>query len=297
MNELKLLVLLVNSNKVWRKSELADKLGTSVRSIERYMVKLKDVGFIFKDIRGEVALQHSNALYNDLSQLVYFSEEDAAMLYNALDVIETNTRAKQSLREKLATIYSSSSIREKIIRLKSDSKMKTLMTAIEKHQRVILRNYSSPSSNTRSDRLVEAFQLTDGGKQVWCWEVESGKNKVFNLSRIEEVVVLKDTWKGAACHQAGFTDAFRMISFTGKTMPVTIRLNQMAYNLLKEEYPLTEADIEQTGDNEWTYSGDVASYKGIGRFVIGLADCIKIDTPALKEYLKNFCRLYIEEEI
>lgn len=293
MNELKFLLLLMNSSHAWTKKELAQKMGTSVRTIERYIVKIKAAGFIFNEQRGEVTLKQHSAIYDSLSRLVYFSEEDAATLYNALDAIETNTEAKEALRKKLGTIYSTKTVKEKIIRLNRSHKAQDIMRAIEERKRVILKNYSSPSSRTLSDRLVEPFQMADGDKQVWCWEIETGKNKVFNLSRIEEVVVLKENWKSRVCHEAGFTDAFRMISFNGKTLPVSLRLNQMAFNLLVEEYPKTESHITQTAEGEWLYEDQVASYKGVGRFVLGLADCIQVETKSLQDYLYSFADLYL----
>lgn len=291
MNELKLLLILMNTSRLWKKEELAEKLEVSIRTIERYVNKLKTVGFIFVESRGRVQLQQYTTLYNELSRMVYFNEEDAATLYNALEAIDTNSEYKNNLRNKLATLYSSKSIREKIIKLQSSQKVQLVMMAIEERKRVILKNYSSPSSNTKTDRLVEPYQMTDGNKQVWCWEIESGKNKVFNISRIEEVQILKEHWKSTVCHQAGFTDAFRMISINGHTIHITLKLNQMAYNLMIEEYPLTEKDITQTSETEWTYDGEVSSMKGIGRFVIGLADCIIIETKELKDYLKTFAEI------
>lgn len=293
MKELKMLLLLTNSKKKWCKTELAQKLDVSVRTIERYIVKLKAVGFIFIDDCHYVALKQTTAVYNKLSDLVYFSEEEATTLYNALEVIETDTKAKRDLREKLATIYSSKKVKEKIIRLQGAKKMEDLMEAIEKRRRVIIKNYLSPSSQTKSDRLVEPFLVSEGGKQVWCWEVESGKNKVFNISRIECIEKLPDCWQCSMYHKAGYTDAFRIISFTGETKHIVLRLNRMAYSLLIEEYPLTEQDITQTGENEWTYEAEVSNYKGIGRFVLGLADCIKVETAELCEYLQTFAENHL----
>lgn len=293
MKELRFLLLLTDGTKHWSKAELAKKMGTSVRTIERYIAKLKEVGFIFTETRGKVSLKQASNIYDDLTQLVYFNEEDAVALYNALDAIETNSEIKANLKEKLRVLYSSETIKEKIIRLNSSHKTQDLLTAIEQKRQVILHNYSSPSSQSKADRFVEPFQMTDGNKQVWCWEIETGKNKIFNLNRIESVELKEECWKHSMHHQAGFTDAFHMISFNGKTMNVRFRMNQMAYSLLIDEYPLTEEDITQTGEKEWLYDGQVSSYKGVGRFVLGLADCIKVESEELDSYLKNFANLYI----
>ncbi len=290
-----MLLLLTNNDKIWKKSELAETLDTSVRSVERYVVKLKDVGFLFKDIPGRVALQRQTQINKGLSELVYFNDEDAATLYNAIDAIESGSKVKSDLKQKLEVLFSSKAVKEKIIRTQGSKKNQKILRAIEERRRVIFKNYSSPHSATKSDRLVEPFKM-DGLKQVWCYEVSSGQNKVFNISRIEQVRIQDDCWQCSINHHAGFTDAFRMISFDGSTTHVVMRLNRMAYNLMTEEYPMTEVDVTQTGENEWTYEGEVSSMKGIGRFVLGLADCIKVETPELQLYLEKFVRKNILNE-
>ena len=213
---------------------------------------------------------------------------------DAIDAIETDTQLKAELKNKLASIYGTRTVREKIIRMEKNKVTKQLMEAIEKRHRAVLHNYSSPSSNTQTDRLVEPFSLSDDSKHVWAFEISTGSNKLFKLSRIESVEVLSDVWRYGIRHRKGTTDAFRIISFDGTTLPARIRMNRRARNLLLEEYPLTEADITQTDTDEWTYDGQVSNYVGIGRFVIGLADCIKIETPELKQYVNHFAQAFLE---
>lgn len=295
MKELKIIVLLINNPRYFTKVELAEKLKTTVRTIERNIIKLKEAGFVFNELRGKVALCAESKVCQSLSDLVYFSDEEAATLYNAIEAIEGDSQGRKSLREKLAILYSTDTVKEKIIKMNRSHKVRDLMTAIEKRRRVIFHNYSSPSSRTTTDRLVEPYQLCNNDKMVWCWEVESGKNKMFNISRIESVEILHDVcWQDSMRHQPAFTDAFRNISFNGTTFPVRLRMNQMAYNLMLEEYPLTEADITQTAENQWTYEAEVSSYRGIGRFVIGLADCITVESPGLQGYIENFVKLYLK---
>lgn len=289
--EFRLIVLLLQKTAKYTKEDLANRLETSVRTIERYLQTLRDLGFVFDTTRGPIKLAEVSPLYKELSNLLYFSEEDTALLYNAIDVIETDTVAKQELKKKLASLYSTSTIKEKIIKLNRSKKVQQLMKAMDMRVRVVLKNYSSPSSRSVQDRLVEPFELTGDNKQVWCYEVESGKNKIFNLNRAESIELTTDVWQCSRSHQAGFVDAFRNISFSGKTMHVVLKLNQMAYSIMIDEYPLTERDITQTGPSEWTYEAEVSSYRGIGRFVLGLADCIEVCTPSLLEYMRNFVNL------
>ena len=62
----------------------------------------------------------------------------------------------------------------------------------------------------------------------------------------------------------------------------------MAKNLLLEEYPLAQKDLKEV-DSKWILETMVSDMAGVGRFVIGLADEVKvIDSPALSDYIRQF---------
>ena len=52
---------------------------------------------------------------------------------------------------------------------------------------------------------------------------------------------------------------------------------QWAYHLLTEEYPQSLPFITPIDDYHWRLQTLVASYTGVGRFVIGLYDDIKVE--------------------
>ena len=68
---------------------------------------------------------------------------------------------------------------------------------------------------------------------------------------------------------------------------------QYARNI--EEYPLAQADLKEI-DGKWILDTMVSNMAGVGRFVIGLADEVKIiDSPALVEYIKDFVKNYLNK--
>lgn len=76
-----------------------------------------------------------------------------------------------------------------------------------------------------------------------------------------------------------------------KKLPVKLKLGVLSYNLLLEEYPLAERDIKKIAGNYWILETKVCNYKGVARFVIGLADDIEIiESQKLKDYIQNFCK-------
>ena len=77
--------------------------------------------------------------------------------------------------------------------------------------------------------------------------------------------------------------------------PVKLELSIRAKNLLLEEYPLAQADLKEI-DGKWILDTMVSNMAGVGRFVIGLADEVKIiDSPALVEYIKAFVNNYLNK--
>ena len=71
-------------------------------------------------------------------------------------------------------------------------------------------------------------------------------------------------------------------------MQVKLRLGVMAHNLLVEEYPLAERDLQQIDDTHWLLDTMVCNYAGIGRFVMGLAEDIEVvNSPDFIAYLHN----------
>ena len=104
--------------------------------------------------------------------------------------------------------------------------------------------------------------------------------------------MLDSPWQYAAEHRQGFTDIFRMNGEERK--PVQLELGLRACNLLLEEYPLAERDLTPQGRDRWLLKTEVANYLGVGRFVIGLLDDIRIiNTPELEEYLRQYARQYL----
>ena len=77
------LMTLLTGNATYTVQDLARMMGTTSRSIYRYMDNLKGAGFVVKCVEGTI--YHCAALkrpYPDLSKMVYFSEEEAAIVAN-----------------------------------------------------------------------------------------------------------------------------------------------------------------------------------------------------------------------
>ena len=290
---LRMLAMMLQHTRRYSASQMAEQLGVDRRTIYRYINTFNEAGYVVLTDHHHIRLATGTAIHKQLSDLLFFNQEEAMTLYNAIESIETDTRLKEELKSKLATIYGTSLVTEKLMRMEKNHNTKHLMEAIEKRRRAILKGYSSPSSNTQRDRLVEPFALSEDKKYVWAFELESAKNKVFRISRIQSVEMQEQVCLCSRLDKKGYMDAFRNISNDGSTLPARIRMKRRAYNLLMEEYPLCEQDIIPTDSHEeWILDTQVSSYKGITRFIMGLADQIIIETPELKQYVTDYAHRY-----
>ena len=122
----------------------------------------------------------------------------------------------------------------------------------------------------------------------------------------------------AHAHHATPMDAFRIHG--DEEYHVVLRMNNVAKNLMVEEYPLTEKDItpqdgllledhtefrqvlilnghdmEDEEEEYWIYDGMVRGLDGVGRFVLSLSDNIEVmEGDELIEYLKEHARSILE---
>ena len=126
----------------------------------------------------------------------------------------------------------------------------------------------------------------NGNNEIRCYEMKSGMNKTFKISRMGGVKVLDLLWSNEKRHKRIYTDIFQFSS--EEKMPVKLRLDRLSCNILKEEYPVSEKYITQEDDEHWIFETDVCSFKGIGRFVLGLYENIEVlESDEFVDFLKE----------
>jgi predicted DNA-binding transcriptional regulator YafY len=277
---------LMTGNVNYTVNDLAERIGTTYRSVYRYIDTFKDAGFVVQNLGGGVyKLGKESRHFKDISQLVHFTDEEAHIVNQLIEALDDTNMLKQNLRRKLTSIYDCTSMAQSIVRGRNAQNVNALLEAMTQRRQVILRDYASSNTGVVRDRVVEPFGFTTNYVQVWCYEVDSGLNKIFKTSRIGSVDILDDTWQHAESHEEGYIDIFRMTGF--EQHRVCIRLGMMAHNLLLEEYPLAERDIIPQGDS-WLLDTKVCNYRGVGRFVLGLMDDVEVlENEEFKEYLRT----------
>lgn len=287
------LMKMLAGNRNYTIDELAERLGTSYRSIYRYIDTFKDSGFVVEKLHSNVyRLGKMPKSYVDLKNLIYFSEEEAYILNSLINGLDSTNMLKINLKKKLSAVYNSTGIINYIQKAEVPEHIETLGEAIRKKRKVILKAYESSHSQEISDRFIEPFEFTTNCIDVWGYDIEKQENRVFKISRIGAVTLLADNWANEQKHQKSKTDCFRISSF--EQTPVKLELSLMAKNLLIEEYPMAEQDLRKE-DGKWVLETMVSGMEGVGRFVMGLATEVKIiDSPELQNYIREFIEKHLK---
>lgn len=259
------LMQLMSGKRHYTIDELAKVLGMSSRSIYRYMDTFKSVGYVIQK-EGNVPRLLNMSEYDDIAQLVHFTEEEAWIVNRLIEALDNGNVLKQTLRRKLAAVYSCSSVADCIVHGKDAQNVHALIEAIEGHKQVKLKNYASSNSGVVRDRWVEPFAFTMDYNQVWCYDLEDRRNKLFKTVRIETVEVMTNDWTCEAKHEMGFVDIFRYSS--QERHRIKMELDVRARNVMLECFPMSEKYITQIDNNTWLLDTVVCGLQYVKSFVL-----------------------------
>ena len=245
--------------------ELAEALDTSSRSIYRYIDTFREVGYVVKKENGVPRLLSMDK-YEDIAELVHFTEEEAYVVDRLLDALDNGNVLKQSLKRKLAVVANSAAVVDCVVNGRVAENVHAVIGAIENKRQVKLMGYASSHSGAVRDRWVEPFEFTTDYNQIWCYDLEDERNKLFKTSRIGSVVVLDEVWVAKDRHQRGFVDVFR---YSGpKIYRVAVELDVRARNFMVECFPLAELYMRKVEDELWVLETDVCGLDNVKGFVM-----------------------------
>ena len=245
--------------------ELAEALDTSSRSIYRYIDTFREVGYVVTKENGVPRLLSMDK-YEDIAELVHFTEEEAYVVDRLLDALDNGNVLKQSLKRKLAVVANSAAVVDCVVNGRVAENVHAVIGAIENKRQVKLMGYASSHSGAVRDRWVEPFEFTTDYNQIWCYDLEDERNKLFKTSRIGTVVLLDEAWVAADRHQRGFVDVFR---YSGpKIYRVAVELDVRARNFMVECFPLAELYMRKVEDELWVLETDVCGLDNVKGFVM-----------------------------
>lgn len=286
------LLQLLTENRSYTLDKLCDKLNLSLRNLYYYLDFFRDSGFHLYKHGDYYCIDRDSPFFTRLFDRITFTEEEAITMRRLLDKVDKQSAIVQHLKNKLDKFYdfhildNSAELDEHNARI-----VGVIYDAIKYKRQLLLRNYSSPHSQSQRDRLVEPFLLMNSNREVRCFETTSRMNKTFKISRMEEVEMLDTPWIYEVHHKQLFTDVFM---FSGEQRyPIVLRLGALSYNVLIEEYPKASPFIQPTDDGKYLLEMDVCSYLGIGRFVLGLFEDIEVlGDEGFKSFLQEKIKVY-----
>jgi predicted DNA-binding transcriptional regulator YafY len=260
----------------------------SERSIYRYIKLLESVGFVVdKDFHNKYFIFTSE----DEPGSTNFTIEETNILKALIRKGAFDSPVRNSLLKKLSLNSDIDDMPKVALKLRVGQLMEKISEAIKNKKQVVLKNYHSANSNEIRDRLVEPVHFGDNYQTIVALDCKDHICKQFKLDRIGEVIEMKTKFKFEELHTKNQSDIF---GFSGDANTwITLDLTLRAYLLLREEYPLSIPYTERT-EGGYQFYGPVSNPDGIGRFVLGLMDEIKIKGP---EAFKTFIEKKIQHQL
>lgn len=272
----------------WSIRNLAERFDTSERTIYRYLKLLEEVEFLVdKDFDNNFFIVTSDEEPGTRE----FTTEEMKLIKKLIQSEVDDNPLRVQLIRKLSLNSELDKVPRIITKARLGKLVDQLSHAMRDKKQVILKNYHSANSNEIADRLIEPVSFGDNYQTIVALDTRDKTNKQFKLDRIAEIVELNKPFEFSNLHQNPTADIFGM---TGKQVTmITLKMKMRAYLLIREEFPMSIPYLSKTEDGEYQFHGPVNSLEGVGRFVLGLIDLVKVVGPT--EFI-GFVRQKIEQQ-
>lgn len=291
--QLRLLVLLTQDRDTDIDS-LSRELQMSRRSIYRYIETFRELGFVVEKRGNRYRVSPSSPFFRRITERIHFTEDEALTINQVLNAVYDRSPQVRHLRQKLSSLYDFDVLARHGVDEHIARNLASLYDAVKLERVAVLRGYVSPSSGKVSDRMVEPYMFLSENSEVRCYELATGMNKTFKISRAERVDLLDMLWSHKEAHQPFYTDMF---GFSGEQLfPVRLVLGALSARLQLEEVPSVASQLALLDDGRYRLHARVCSYKGVGRFVLGLCDDVEVESPRdFKDYLRARIRFLTQK--
>ena len=291
--QLRLLVLLTQDRDTDIDS-LSRELQMSRRSIYRYIETFRELGFVVEKRGNRYRVAPSSPFFRRITERIHFTEDEALTINQVLNAVYDRSPQVRHLRQKLSSLYDFDVLARHGVDEHIARNLAALYDAVKLERVAVLRGYVSPSSGKVSDRMVEPYMFLSENSEVRCYELATGMNKTFKISRAERVDLLDMLWSHKEAHLPFYTDRF---GFSGEQLfPVRLVLGPLSARLLIEEVPSAASQLALLDDGRYRLHARVCSYKGVGRFVLGLCDDVEVESPReFKDYLRARVRFLTQK--
>jgi predicted DNA-binding transcriptional regulator YafY len=286
---LRILRALIENPNQYTRNALAERYETHPDTISNDFDAFKTAGFAMgHDARYRYYFLKDKVL-KKASELLYFSDEERALLHEAIDTLRVSPERKALLKQKLHSLYDYSRLGFANLRKPYLTKIDLLKQAKDEKRMVVLEEYHSSNSSQVSDRLVEPFHVAAEDDMLHAYEVEKKAIRHFRITRFVRVKLTDRPWQSEGHHNVMNTDPFRIV--TNQQVNVHLRLSVGARNELLERYPLTRKYIEPTEHPSFfDFQAHVNdAFYGLSNFILGFyhLDIQVIAPDSLRLHLRN----------
>lgn len=253
--------------------QLATILGCTERTAYRYLSLLDAAGFhVEKTDSGRFYLFSDDGD----SVPVNFSPDEVNLIRGLLLTVGRDHQLKDSILRKLYFHSEAEINAAHLLKAHLGKMVETILAAIQSRRQLLIRNYQSIHTNKVSDRIVEPVRFTDDYRNLAAYEIETGKNKFFNIERIASVELRKTPFRHAEKHRFKIPDVFGFQQ-TAAPFDVELLLPLRAAVLLREEFPMTASCLHPVpAKNSYRFKAVVYDFKPVIRFVLGFLEEIEI---------------------
>jgi len=273
------LLRILNSPPALSAKQLLQRLDISSSSLYRHLDIIRALGYeVEKDSNDRFSLKFTLSKSGD----GLLTMSDINLVRSLLKKEENNIQANQLL-DKLRRNLELIPIADALPQLHRNHVLQLIRTGINNGKCLELIRYRSLASQTIDNRHVEPLELTEDERYLIAWDKKKADQRQFKIERIEDVNILPESVQPDRV--ASPMDIFGL---TGKAwIDVRLELTKFGHHLLVEEFPLSRHQV-RTVKSQVIYEGRVRSFKGIGRFVLGLPGEVKVLGPeGLVEYVRG----------
>lgn len=288
-------ILALVDGKAYTAQELADLMGTTRRNVYNFFKTLRENGFVVLSDHHRYTIHPQSPVFQQFTSVVNFTSTEAVYLHGLLEAARSDSAMAGLLQRKLERFYDLSYLQAVGFQRHVYLVRQQLERAIKHKRVVIFHDYASSHSQTVTDRVVEPFLFLGDKADVRAYEVKTGVNKTFKISRIGRVEILDTPWFNEEKHRQVYTDMFM---FSGETThPVKLRFDLLARNLMLEEYPHSSQYLSVEDDRHWIFETNLVQYEGIARFILGLYTHVDVlGDDGLKQFISQSIDKYVEKK-
>lgn len=273
------LLRILNSPPALSAKQLQQRLQLSRSSFYRQLEIIKSLGYeVEKDGKDRFSLKFTIQKSGD----GLLTLADINLIRDLLEKETNNIHATQ-LYEKLRRNQDLIPIADALPQLHRNHVLQLIRAGINSGQCLELVRYRSLASQTVTNRVIEPLELTEDERYLIGWDIAKDDQRQFKIERIEDVDILSKS-----INPERVASPMDIFGLTGNEwIEVKLELSKFGHHLLVEEFPLSRHQV-RTVKGQVIYEGRVRSFKGIGRFVLGLPGEVRVLEPAgLVEYVRG----------